>query len=882
MRRSVEVARALVAILVLVTSGCGSSGGTTNNNPPPPTGIAIDPSVSGPLAANMSSLASTLTGAAPLAVGSAALALQAGVQATRATSTAASLAPLVGRSAALNGASPAPLLYGVQITVLNAPPGGPNQVFTGVIGFEDTTHFAVVVGPAGTGSTPISVPPAVGVYVSGSASPDAGSGSSLPVWLATSGDEFAQFQQSIGSCGSTLAPIAPFVTACSFATFGTNSTANITASTPIAGGATGSATTNGPLTASGALVGAAITIDCKQSGLPSWLVTACQAIQPGAVTVSISPTLVNVLTGGTQQFSAAVTGTSNFAVTWSVQESNGGSVSSTGLYTAPATAGGPFHVVATSVADTSKSATATVEVGSLNGPSAVFVVDATGYLLAFDGKGNLQTRVQLPGTVSDINGGEVEVANGNVYVTLGQPTNQVVAYTQSSLAPVSLPSGAFSGLFVPRGIAYDTNDNRFYVGNGGSTVTVYDQNGAPVSTTGGFPGHYGPSGMAFDAESDSLWTANYAGYSGAPYGVANYTENGGTAQTFDLTTKFVSPHTHTEPYSIAFCPGNCFGKVWVGFIDDGTHQGTPTVAGYYLDGTLGATIPGVTFTKPYQLAFDAEPGLWVADKGGLFRVGLGGDITPAGFAPNLTPPIYGVATLATTPSMAVTMSPSTIYVAPGATQQFAATTTWSSSSSVSWSIQEANGGSISSTGLYTAPATPGGPFHVVATSTADPSKYAVATVTVSVPGAVFVVDSTGYLLSFDANLAPLTKVRLPGTVSDINGGEVALANGNVYVTLGQPTNQVVAYTQNGLNRVTLPNGAFSGLFVPRGIAFDSHAQRFYIGNGGATINVYDKNGLPVAVTGGGFAGHYGPSGMAYDGTDDTLWVANYAGYAGAP
>ena len=77
------------------------------------------------------------------------------------------------------------------------------------------------------------------------------------------------------------------------------------------------------------------------------------------VTVSISPTSAWLMTGGTQQFAASVTGTTNTAVTWS--PGGGGSVSATGLYTAPATAGN-VTVTATSVADPTKSASASVSV----------------------------------------------------------------------------------------------------------------------------------------------------------------------------------------------------------------------------------------------------------------------------------------------------------------------------------------------------------------------------------------------------------------------------------------------------------------------------------------------------------------------------------------
>jgi len=79
-----------------------------------------------------------------------------------------------------------------------------------------------------------------------------------------------------------------------------------------------------------------------------------------AVSVSISPASASILTSGTQQFTATVTGTTNTAVTWSA---TGGSVSSSGLYTAP-TAAGSYTVKTTSVADTTKSASATVTVGT--------------------------------------------------------------------------------------------------------------------------------------------------------------------------------------------------------------------------------------------------------------------------------------------------------------------------------------------------------------------------------------------------------------------------------------------------------------------------------------------------------------------------------------
>jgi hypothetical protein len=83
-----------------------------------------------------------------------------------------------------------------------------------------------------------------------------------------------------------------------------------------------------------------------------------RAVGQQPVAVSIDPTSVTVPPGGTQQFSATVTGTANQSVTWSA---SCGSVSSTGFYTAP-NADAFCSVTATSVADSTKSASAIVRV----------------------------------------------------------------------------------------------------------------------------------------------------------------------------------------------------------------------------------------------------------------------------------------------------------------------------------------------------------------------------------------------------------------------------------------------------------------------------------------------------------------------------------------
>ena len=110
-----------------------------------------------------------------------------------------------------------------------------------------------------------------------------------------------------------------------------------------------------PSTAETDTVTATSTADPTKSASATVTVTANQQ----TVSVSIQPTSATVKVGQQQQFTATVTGTMNTAVTWSV--TGAGTVSQAGLYSAPATPE-TDTVTATSQADSTKSASATVAV----------------------------------------------------------------------------------------------------------------------------------------------------------------------------------------------------------------------------------------------------------------------------------------------------------------------------------------------------------------------------------------------------------------------------------------------------------------------------------------------------------------------------------------
>lgn len=134
--------------------------------------------------------------------------------------------------------------------------------------------------------------------------------------------------------------------------------------------ATGSITGNGlytaPTTVSSATM---ITVSAVSVADPTKSGSAAISISP-AVSVSVTPLVATVFTGNTLQFSVSVQNTSNTSVTWQIGSGQGaaqvGTISSSGLYTPPATTASPVFVVisATSVADPLQSGTAWIIVNS--------------------------------------------------------------------------------------------------------------------------------------------------------------------------------------------------------------------------------------------------------------------------------------------------------------------------------------------------------------------------------------------------------------------------------------------------------------------------------------------------------------------------------------
>ena len=206
-----------------------------------------------------------------------------------------------------------------------------------------------------------------------------------------------------------------------------------------------------------------------------------------AVLVSISPTTAPVMVDGTQQFTATVSNTTNTAVTWSVNTTNGGSstlgtVSSSGLYTGPDLVPSPSSVTvtATSQADTTKSASATVSLSypapSVSSVSPSYVlVDSPETTLTIAGTGFTKAS-----TVSFNNSSLTTSYVSSTQLTATLPSGEEGAEGQFGLAVVNPSPGG--GTSSPM---------QFGVVGGALTVNIMD---LPTGTAGNVAVK-GPNGL---------------------------------------------------------------------------------------------------------------------------------------------------------------------------------------------------------------------------------------------------------------------------------------------------------------------------------------------------------------------------------------------------
>jgi len=171
--------------------------------------------------------------------------------------------------------------------------------------------------------------------------------------------------------------------------------------------------------------------------LVSILAAGCKTGTAGKIiSVQIQPTTVNAVISTTVQFTATVSDTFQQSVNWSiVGGSAGGTISASGMYTAPATVPTPAQVtiMAVSQKDTTKSATAVVTVTATATPPTI-AVTVTPDSLAVANYGTQQFAASVSGTA---NTGVTWQVNG---VTGGSRSLGFISSSGLYVAPGRVPT----------------------------------------------------------------------------------------------------------------------------------------------------------------------------------------------------------------------------------------------------------------------------------------------------------------------------------------------------------------------------------------------------------------------------------------------------------
>jgi len=506
------------------------------------------------------------------------------------------------------------------------------------------------------------------------------------------------------------------------------------------------------------------------------------------IAVSVTPKNASALTGGKVQLAATVSGTTagqSTAVTWSVQETSGGSVDATGLYTAPAAAG-TFHVVAASVADPTKSDVATFQV-TLTPVIAVSVspssaATTTGSALTF----SATVTGAVPGqstavtwSVQESGGGTLD-ASGHYTAPAAAGTYHVVA--TSVVDPTKKDTAAVTVTMIAVAISPTTAATTT-----GGALTF------SATVTGTVAGQ--STGVTWSVQEASGGTVDTSGRYTAPAAAGTF--HVVATSIADATKKDTATVTVTM-IAVAISPKTA-----------ATTTGGALTLTASVTGTIAGQSTGVTWSVQEASGGTVDTsGRYTAPAAaGMFHV-------VATSIADVTRMDSATVTV-TVPTIAVTVSPQITQTSPGGAVAFTATvtgTTAGQSTAVTWFVQEGpSGGSIDAGGNYTAPSAEG-TYHLVATSVADTSKSGSATVTVSSMSFIPADRITTWNPGVAGGIPARTAVCATVNASAFGNGSSDAANGIQAAINACPAGQVV---QLSAGTFTVNGGGF--LLINKGI-----------------------------------------------------------------
>jgi 6-phosphogluconolactonase (cycloisomerase 2 family) len=324
------------------------------------------------------------------------------------------------------------------------------------------------------------------------------------------------------------------------------------------------------------------------------------------LSVSISPKAAMLNANETTQFTGTVVGASKNGEKWSVKESGGGTVTQTGLYAAPATPG-TYHVVVTSVADATKSDTATVTVTAADAGKLTVTPQAA--VLQPGAVLTLQANQSVAWSVAEGRVGGRVTAGGS-YTAPRQPGLYHVVATDAegsnhAVANIAVTRGKLESAYVAN---LDKNAVSVLAGLTGDGLTT-----GPLQETGSLAAGQGPVALAISPDGKLLLSANQNSNDISLFALSH----GDNALSVPHGTSFASG---AQPSSVAFDPTGRFVFV--------TNQRSDDLSVFSVDAS-GQLI----FVRSHSFAAGAKPSaIAVHPDGSVLYVTNAGTNTVQGFA----------------------------------------------------------------------------------------------------------------------------------------------------------------------------------------------------------------------------------------------------------
>jgi uncharacterized protein (DUF1800 family) len=486
-----------------------------------------------------------------------------------------------------------------------------------------------------------------------------------------------------------------------------------------------------------------------------------------AQTITVTPANSSIGVGFTQQFTATVTGLSSTAVTWSVQgmganNPKAGTISATGLYTAPAALPAQDPVTIQALGSDGRTVGRTYLMIQPLGPMLTSVspnpLPAGSYNITVNGSGFVAGAeifvggVQL--TTKFVSATQLTAAGwqGNVTSAVVKAMNPGSLFSNSLAVPVGSSSTGGGPITVsPATVQVALGGTQQFTASGQSSVTWTASQGT-ISAAGLYKA---PATMP----ASSTVTITASGTNNQK-GTATVTLTGGTTGGGPIT---VSPSTAQVALGASqqFTASGQSSVTWT------ASEGTISAAGLY---KAPATMPASSTVTITASGTNNQKGTAI--------VTLTGGTTGGG---------------------PITVSPSTAQVALGASQQFTA----SGQTTVTWT---ASAGTISTAGLFKAPATMPASSTVTITASGTNNQSGTATVTLlnnqatptiqsislsPLPIGIFTFQLTGTNFTAQSvvqlNGAALATTFTSATALTVNGSASANGQGNLTVVNGSST-----------------------------------------------------------------------------------------------